>query len=82
MSETNAIETTGEGTSAPVRCCPDAKREDDNALGSSAAPLSGRRCRACGRGLIEGPINLETGLCAPCHWGWTDTVERSGPDNV
>ena len=43
MSEANALKTTGEGTCAPVLGCPDAKREDGQALCSSAAPLSGRR---------------------------------------
>lgn len=80
MNEVNAIETSGAVESAPVTCCPDAKREGDKSPASAAPPLSGRRCMASPAleiKLCRITSKWRRGFCLACPC----TVERSVPDN-
>lgn len=80
MNEVNTIVTTGAVESAPVTCCPDAKREGNKSQASAAPPLPGRRCPSCkgkGRWQVRGTIYPFALLCPKCE----GTGERSVPGN-
>lgn len=81
MNEVNAILPTGGDTPPLASGCPDAKREGDQTLETSAAALPGRRCPFWGGhcDTMECPVQW---ICIARANHKKGTGERSGPGNA